>query len=121
MSEQFFFHGQTSFINKPKDTIISNFQNSYLDDDNTIENRVNREFLNLIEVILSTKNIPDDVKEDTVKAIHSVAGQVKERKTNRITLKGTLQVIQEVVSKAADIAAPALSIIEKIMGMIGLS
>jgi hypothetical protein len=41
--------------------------------------------------------------------------RVKHTEGNRITLKGTLQVVQEIVSTAADIAAPAMSIIATVL------
>jgi hypothetical protein len=42
-------------------------------------------------------------KEEAVEALHSVAEQVKEQKSNKLTVKGILEAVKEVVSKTADI------------------
>jgi hypothetical protein len=38
MSDQFIFHGQTTFIDKPLNSVIQNFQNSYISGDNSDRN-----------------------------------------------------------------------------------
>jgi hypothetical protein len=121
MSEKFVFHGQTTFIDKPRDTVIQNFQNSYITGDNSDRDKINQEIIKLLELILSSKNLPKDEKEETIQAIHTVAEQVKEQKGNKLTIKGTLKVVQEIVTKAADIAVPALGTITTVMKLLGLS
>ena len=121
MSDQFTFHGQTTFIDKPLNSVIQNFQNSYISGDGSDKDKVNAELANLIKLILNSKDMPDSTKEDAVEALHSVAGQVKEQKANRLTVKGTLEAIKEVVSKTADIATPALAILTTIFKPFGWS
>lgn len=120
MSEKFLFHGQITFINKPRKTVIQNFQNTYITGDSSETDKINTELAKLIELILSSKVMPDDTKEETVQAIHSIAEQLKGKTANKLTLKGTLQAIQEVVSKAADIAVPALGIVSTVLKLLGL-
>ncbi|HYT45777.1 MAG TPA: hypothetical protein VEP90_25855 [Methylomirabilota bacterium] len=121
MSDQFTFQGQTAFINKPVNSVIQDFQNSYISGDGSDRDKVNAELVNLIKLILTSKDMPDTTKEETVVALHSVAEQVKEQKTNKLTVKGTLEAVKEVVSKTADIATPALAIIAAVFKILGWS
>jgi tRNA C32,U32 (ribose-2'-O)-methylase TrmJ len=121
MNEKFIFHGQTTFIDKPRDTVIQNFKNSYISGDNPKQDEINSQILKLIELMLGSKYMPNETKEEAVQALHSVAGQVKEQKANKLTLKGTLQAIEEVVKKAADIAVPALGILSSLFKLLGLA
>src|SRR5258708_4919001 len=106
MSDEFTFYGQTTFIDKPTKTVIQNFQNSYISGDGSDRDKVNAELVNLVKLILDSRDMPDTTKEESVEALHTVAEQVKEQKANKLTVKGTLEAIKDVVSNAADIAAP---------------
>ncbi len=119
--ENFEFHGQTTFINKPSKTIIQNFQNNYLQGDGSEADQINRNLKNLIELTLDSKDLPDEDKEEVVGAAHAVAEQVRDKKANNITLRGTLEAMKTTVVKAADIAAPAIAIIEAILKIAGVS
>ena len=121
MNEQFNFYGQTTFINQPKDTVIQNFQNNYISGDGSDSDKVNIELKQLVELILSSKNISDMAKEEAVKDVHSVAEQVKNPQTNKVTLQETLSKIQEVLAKAADVAIPAMGIIAAVSKLLGIS
>lgn len=122
MSEKYFFQsGQNTIINQPKDTVIQNFQNTYITGDGSDRDKINTEIQKLIELVLKSKDLPDDDKEGIAQALLSVAGQVKEEKTNKFSLRGTLRDINDTLSKAADIAPPALSIITTLFKLFGLS
>jgi hypothetical protein len=121
MHEKFVFHGQTTFIDKPRDTVIQNFQNTYLSGDGSDKDKACAQIKDLIELVLSSRDLPPDDKEEAVQALHSVAEQVKEQKGSRLSLKGTLHATAEVISKAADIAAPALGIITAVLKLLGVS
>lgn len=121
MAEKYIFHGQTIFIDKPRHTVIQNFQNTYIVGDNSDRDKVNIEIKKLLDLILSSKDLPKEEKEETVEALHTVAEQVKEQKGNKLTIKGTLKAVQEIVTKAADIAVPALGIIMTVLKLLGLN
>jgi hypothetical protein len=121
MSEHFIFHGQTTFIDKPRDTVIQNFQNTYITGDGSDRDKINTELKKLVELILSSRELSNPAKAETVEAVHSVAAQVTEQKANKLTLKGTLQAIREVVSKAADIAVPAIGIFTTLAKLLGFA
>ncbi len=121
MEEKIAFHGQTTFIDRPKDTIIQNFQNTYLAGDNSDKDKVIAQMAQLIELVLDSKELPDSDKEEVTQALHSVAEQVKEEKAAKLTLKGTLEAVKDIVSDASDIAIPALAIIATLFKLLGLS
>jgi hypothetical protein len=118
--EKFVFQGQTTFINRPANTVIHDFQNNYIRGDGSTADQINLELKRLIELSLTSGDLPDNDKEEVVEAIHSVAGQVREGKANRITLKGTLEAIQSIVAKAADVAGPAIAIITTVLKLAGI-
>lgn len=119
--EKFEFHGQTTYINRPSNTVIHDFQNNYMRGDGSTVDQINSELKRLIELSLSSGELPEDDKEEVVAAIHSVAGQVRDGKANRLTLKGTLEAIQSIVGKAADVAGPAVTIIATVLKLAGIS
>lgn len=118
MSEKFTFKGPTTFIHKPIDSVIQNFQNQYILDTDEQEASLNSELAKLLKLILDSKELEDKEKEEVAYTLHSIAGLIKEKKASRLTLKGTLQAIGRVVEKAADIAKPALEIISKIVSLL---
>lgn len=120
MSDKFVFHGQTTFIDKPRDTVIQNFQNTYISGDGSDKDKVNSELAKLIELVLKTKDLPDSDKEEVTQTLHLIAEQIKEEKASKLTLKGTLQAVKDIVSKTADIAVPALAIITTVTKLLGL-
>jgi hypothetical protein len=119
--EKFEFHGQTTFINRPSKTIIQNFLNNYLQGDGSQADQINKNLQHLIELTLDSKDLPDEAKEEVVGTAHAVAEQVRDKKANKLTLRGTLEAIRATVVKAADIAAPAVAIIEAILKIAGVS
>jgi hypothetical protein len=118
MNEKLVFYGQTAFIDTPRDTVIQNFQNTYIAGDGSDSDKINSKIKELVDLILDSKDLPREDKEETIQALHAVAEQVKEQKGGKLTLKGTLQAVQEVVSKAADIATPALGIIATVLKLL---
>jgi hypothetical protein len=121
MSERFIFQGQTTFIDKPRDTVIQDFQNTYFSGDGSDKDRINAELLKLVDLVLRSNDLSNEDKEEVVEALHATAGQVKEQKASKLSLKGTLQAVGDAVSKAADIAAPALTIITVVLKLLGIS
>jgi hypothetical protein len=115
MKSTFNFYGQTTFIDKPKNTIIKEFQNMYTSTNNDEQNKINKEILKLIEIVLDSKDISKDDKNASVDALHRMANDVKEEKVNKVSAKGILESIKEIVTKASDIATPAIGIIKTIL------
>jgi len=82
--------------------------------------KINSEILKLVKLLQDSKDISDENKKDATQALNSIADQVKENKGNKLTLKGTLTAVQDVVSKAADIAVPGLAIISTVFKLLRL-
>ena len=55
MKEKFVFHGQTTFIDQPRETIIQNFQNQFIGSDPESD-EVNLELKKLVELILKSSD-----------------------------------------------------------------
>ena len=121
MSEKFVFQGQTTFVNQPRSTVIQNFQNTYITGDGSDKDEINSQISRLVELVLESEALPNQEKEETTQALHSVAEQVKEEKVNRLTLKGTFDAVEKVISKAADIFSPAKSIIDSVLKLLGIA
>jgi len=118
--EKFLFCGQTTFINQPFNTVIRDFQNTYIRGDGSTADQINTELGRLVELSLGSGDLPDDDKEEVVRAIHATAEQVRDGKANRLTLKGTLDAVKAIVGKAADVAGPAMTIIATILKLAGI-
>jgi hypothetical protein len=118
--EKFTFHGQTTYINRPLNTVIHDFQNTYVRGDGSAADQINSALARLVELSLASADLPGSDKDDVVEAIHGVAEQVRDGKASRLSLKGTLDAIQSIVAKAADVAGPAITIINTILKLAGL-
>jgi hypothetical protein len=114
---QFQFFGQTTFIDQPKDTVIANFQNAYVQESGP-QREVLERLQSLVELLLQSRDLQPESKEEAVEAVHAVAGQVKEGEGSKLALRGTLNAIKDLVAGAADIAKPASDIIEIVSGAI---
>jgi hypothetical protein len=79
MRDKFIFKGTTTFIDKPRDTVIQNFQNSYVSGESAETAKINAELLKLIELILQSGDLANEVKEDATQALHSVVDQLKQQ------------------------------------------
>jgi hypothetical protein len=118
--EKFVFHGQTTFINQPTDTVIRDFQNTYMRGDGSTSDEINAELKQLIELSLRSGDLPDEEKEEVVQAIDGLAGQIRDGKANPLTLRGTLEAVRAMVEKAADVAGPAVAIIAAVLKLAGI-
>lgn len=117
MNEKFVFNGQTTFVNQPISTIISNFQNTFVDE-NQDRQVLFIELQKMIEVILRSVDAPAEEKEEMVEAAHEVARQISSGSGNRLTWRGMLDAIKDVATKVADIAVPVAQAVAAIKGML---
>ena len=49
MTEKYIFKGQTTFINRPKDTVIRDFQNQYIAGEESGKDSINSNIARLLE------------------------------------------------------------------------
>jgi hypothetical protein len=121
MNDTFRFYGQTAFINRPIDTVVRDFQNTYVTGAAGKDAEVLRQLERLLELMLGSSDLTDDTKEDAARAVHSLALEVTRKERSKLSLMGTLTAIADVVGKAADIATPAAALVAAVMRLLGLA
>jgi hypothetical protein len=122
VTSRYEFHGeQTTFIERPINTTIQDFQNTYISGEEGATKEALTQLQELVKLILQSEQLNDDTKNDAVSAVHAVAEQVKDQKGSKLTLKGTLEAIRDVVTQAADVAGPAVAIIASVLKLVGLA
>ncbi|MCC8250202.1 hypothetical protein [Saccharothrix luteola] len=108
MTENFHFHGPTTFINKPVDTVIRDFQNTHA-------SAHGEQLARLMELVLSSRDLSDAEREDTARLIDETAAVADTDEPAAVESK--LGAISRIVSRAADIAAPASTIVDSVSSM----
>jgi hypothetical protein len=111
VSDQFNFHATTTFVNRPINTVISDFQNSY----GAVQDSA--DLAALLRLILSSRDLTDSDKDEAARLVHEAAEKAEESSPKAV--RSRLTAIKEIVAKAADIAAPALEITAKVIGALG--
>jgi hypothetical protein len=117
MGDSFHFSGPTSFINQPTDTIIQNFQNTYLQGKSETSGEVIQQLERLLRLILESQSISEIDKSVASKAIYEAAAEArKEDKGSRLV--AILERIKPIAQRAADVGVPALTIISAVIQMV---
>jgi hypothetical protein len=110
MSENFHFHGPTTFINRPVDTVIRDFQNTYgSSSDEAVQLR------ELLRLVLSSTALPEADRERAATAVHDAARELPQGRG----VVDRLKVVSEIVARASDIAAPAADLIGRLLQVFG--
>ncbi|WP_328326216.1 hypothetical protein OHA70_37525 [Kribbella sp. NBC_00382] len=109
MTENFNFHGQTTFINRPVNTVITDFQNSH---------GAGTDLAGLLRLVLTSEQLTDEQREQVAQLINEVAGELDTGAPDGGKTRTQLERIKTTVSKAADIATPALTIIAKVLELL---
>ncbi|MDX6263624.1 MAG: hypothetical protein QOH84_5312 [Kribbellaceae bacterium] len=112
MTENFNFHGQTTFINRPVNTVIADFQNSHG------ASSAGTDLAGLLRLVLASEELNDEQRELVAGLIHEVAGELEEPALDQSGVRHRLERIKSTVSQAADIAGPALSIVAKVLELL---
>ena len=119
MSENFTFHGDTTFINKPTHVIVRDFQNTYLPDGG-VSLPALRRIAELVELVASSTALGDADRREIVTALDTMAAEVKNGTADQPAVKGRLRSLADTLRGAADIATPALTIIAALADLIKL-
>lgn len=120
MTENFNFYGQTTFVNRPTSTVIRDFQNQYGGAADPQLAQAYAQLAQLIELVLRSQQLPAPDKEEAVTAIHDAAGQLEDKSPDKSRLQTAFERIKGIVTKAADIAGPAVTLISSVVTLIGL-
>jgi hypothetical protein len=112
VTENFTFYGQTTFINRPTDTVITDFQNAY----SSVTGR--DELIELLTLVLGSRDLVEADKENAAQLIHQAAAQIAGPEADRGQVRKKLDTLKAILSRAADIASPALEIVSSILRLI---
>jgi hypothetical protein len=109
MSENFYFQGEnTTFINRPQDTVIRDFQNAH-------GTAVGADDLTrLLRLVLSSENMTATDREEVAVTIHDLARIGSSPEPDRAVAGTRLERLRELLASSADIAQPALALLASV-------
>ncbi|MEV7658091.1 hypothetical protein AB0O39_28475 [Streptomyces anulatus] len=114
VTENFYFQGtHTTFINKPVNTVVRDFQNTYT------QAPAQEDLARLLMLVLNSRDLPDADREEAAGAVHDLARITAEPEPDTATARTRLQQLRELLTAGADIAQPALAIVTSVAGMLG--
>ncbi len=111
MSENFHFHGPTTFVNRPVDTVIRDFQNNYGSAGDLAQ------LGQLLRLVLTSTTLSEEDREKAATAVHDAAGDLAAPAKGRASLLARLKVVGDIVARASDIVLPATEIIKNLTQM----
>jgi hypothetical protein len=117
MSETFHFHGPTTFVNRPVDTVIRDFQNSYGSAGSAGSVGDLAQLTELLRLVLTSAALSEQDRERAATAVHEAAGELAAPEPARSGVLAKLKVVADVVGRASDIVAPATEIIKNLTQM----
>jgi hypothetical protein len=112
VSDQFNFHGQTTFVNRPVNTVITDFQNAHGD------GPAQRGLGDLLQLVLSSSTLGEAERERLAKLVDDAAGESASDSPEPGKVRGILETVKTAVSDASDIAGPAIGIIAKVLELL---
>ncbi|MEV7114309.1 hypothetical protein [Streptomyces anulatus] len=114
VTENFYFQGtHTTFINKPVDTVVRDFQNTYA------QAPAQEDLARLLTLVLNSRDLPDADREEAAGAVHDLARITAGPEPDTATARTRLQQLRELLTAGADITQPALAIVTSVAGMLG--
>ncbi|WP_237532707.1 MULTISPECIES: hypothetical protein [unclassified Streptomyces] len=114
VTENFYFQGtHTTFINKPVDTVVRDFQNTYA------QAPAQEDLARLLMLVLNSRDLPDADREEAAGAVHDLARITAEPEPDSATARTRLERLRELLIASNDIAQPALAIVTSVAGMLG--
>ncbi|MET9800875.1 hypothetical protein [Streptomyces sp. NPDC006368] len=106
VSENFYFQGEnTTFINRPQDTVIRDFQNTYAAAPGADD------LARLLQLVLSSRDVAAPDREAAAAAIHEVARIGAAPEPDLPAVRTRVERLRELLAASADIAQPALAIL----------
>ncbi|MFD9426978.1 MULTISPECIES: hypothetical protein [unclassified Streptomyces] len=113
VTENFHFHGQnTTFINRPVDTVVQDFQNQH----GTAP--CHEELRSLLRLTLSSTDLADAERDEAAAAVHDLARLTAEPEPDAPGVRLRAERLREMLAGAADIAQPALAIIASVVAAV---
>ncbi|MEU7017186.1 hypothetical protein [Streptomyces sp. NPDC046385] len=113
VTENFYFQGtHTTFIHKPVDTVVRDFQHTYA------AAPARDELTHLLTLVLNSRDLPDADREEAADAVHDLARVTAEPEPDTAIARTRVQRLRELLVAGADIAQPALAIVASVAGML---
>ncbi|MBW1600220.1 hypothetical protein [Streptomyces sp. JJ38] len=111
VSENFHFHGEnTTFVNRPQDTVISDFQNNH--------HAVGAEdFAQLIRLVLASRELSGAERAATVGDIQEVSRLSRDADPDLPAVRTRLERLRDRLALTSDIAQPALALIASLSAL----
>ncbi|EOD69392.1 hypothetical protein [Amycolatopsis vancoresmycina] len=110
LTENFNFYGQTTFINRPVDTVVKDFQQTY----GSVQHQ--ESLSELLRAILTAK-LPESEKAQAAQAVSRIATDLAVPDPKAASAK--LATLRTTLTAAAGAALPALEIINKLLSLLG--
>ncbi|WP_328837045.1 hypothetical protein [Streptomyces europaeiscabiei] len=106
-SENFYFQGEkTTFINRPVDTVVRDFQNAY----DSVPQADN--LGDLLRLVLNSRDLNDAEREEAAQAVHDLARVCAPPQPDASVAQTRIERLRGLLNSAgADIAQPALAIL----------
>ncbi|MER7663809.1 MULTISPECIES: hypothetical protein [unclassified Streptomyces] len=112
VSENFSFQGtNTTFINRPQDVVVRDFQNTYA------SGTSGAELTRLLELVLSSRDLSDTGRAEAAGAVHDLARVTGEPEPDASAVRTRLERLREILAGGADIAQPALAIVASLAAL----
>ncbi|MFF4255089.1 hypothetical protein ACFY1L_28165 [Streptomyces sp. NPDC001663] len=113
VSENFYFQGtNTTFINRPKDTVVRDFQNTYGSATGAAD------LTQLLELVLSSRDLNDTQREEAAGAVHDLARAAAQPEPDVPAVRGRIERLRALMTGAgADIAQSAMAILASLLGL----
>ncbi|MET9962755.1 hypothetical protein ABZ128_27415 [Streptomyces sp. NPDC006326] len=112
VSENFYFQGEnTTFVNRPQDTVVRDFQNTY----SAVSG--GDELTRLLQLVLSSRDVPEGDREEAADAIHALARLAAAPEPDAPAAATRLERLRTLLAAGADIAQPALAILTSLAAL----
>ncbi|GAA2672715.1 hypothetical protein GCM10010400_38480 [Streptomyces aculeolatus] len=106
VTENFYFQGEnTTFINRPQDTVIRDFQNTY----GTIQHA--DDLIRLLQLVLASRDMAAANRNAAASEIHDLARIGADPEPDLPAARTRIERLRALLSSGADIAQPALAIL----------
>jgi hypothetical protein len=113
VTDNFNFYGTTNFVNRPVDTVISDFQNSY-----GCEAKAAPELGELLRLVLTSEELSVIQKEEAAELVHQAAGEISASETEAVaTVPGKMERLKAIVSASTGIGTPIVELASKVIGL----
>ncbi|MGP2435941.1 hypothetical protein [Streptomyces sp. JW3] len=111
VADQFTFHGQTTFINRPVDTVVRDFQNTHA----TVPHQ--EHLTRLLHAVLAS-DLPDADREQAARTITQAGDSLAAPEPDHAAARSRLESLRTLLTGTAGVAQPALEILNSLLPLL---